>query len=57
MILDWFYDTPIGQEIAKINKREVVLDNINEHRRKAVAKRIAARIKRKKKNKSLKRKK
>ena len=53
-MLDWFFDTPIGQEIAKINERPVVLDNINQYRKKIAAKRMRARMKRKRKNKNSK---
>lgn len=55
-MLDWFYDTPIVRAIAEIEKKPVVFDNINSYRKKIAAKRIRARMKRKRKNKSLKRK-
>lgn len=47
-MLDWFYDTPIVQEITKINKKEIVLGKI-------IEKRLKGRLKRNRKNKTKKR--
>lgn len=51
-MLDWFYDTPIGQEVAKMNQKEITIGNINEYRKKIKAKRLKGKLKRKRKSKS-----
>lgn len=53
-MLDWFYDTPIVQELKKIRDKPIQIKNIEVHQKKIALKRINARLKRKRKNKILK---